>query len=308
MEILFSQRNAIIYLEHCRLVVKDGALCYIRKDKAQIRYWTIPYANVSVLLLGSGTSLTQQSARILASEGVMVSFCSGDGVQLYLASQSEYREPEYIRKWYHIWLDEARRFAVAKHFQYIRLDNVRSSWQKLNAVNDFPLPLDKMETINQRYKSKIEKAALPQELMGYEGEYTKSLFALLAKELLNTAFVREQHGTDLVNRNLDQSNYLAYGLGGSVLWVLGIPHSFPVSHGLTRKGALVFDIADMIKDACILPVAFHLSKQGKSDGDVRKKCIWWLDKFNALELLFDTMKQTIDKFYPDCKDDNSTSK
>jgi hypothetical protein len=41
----------------------------------------------------------------------------------------------------------------------------------------------------------------------------------------------------------------AYGLAATTLWVLGIPHGFALMHGKTRRGALVFDIADLIKDS-----------------------------------------------------------
>jgi hypothetical protein len=63
-------------------------------------------------------------------------------------------------------------------------------------------------------------------------------------------------GSDPANRFLDHGNYLAYGLGATAAWVLGLPHGLAVLHGKTRRGGLVFDIADLIKDAVILPQAF----------------------------------------------------
>jgi CRISPR-associated protein Cas1 len=61
---------------------------------------------------------------------------------------------------------------------------------------------------------------------------------------------------------LNHGNYLAYGLAATTLWVLGISHSFAVMHGKTRRGALVFDVADLIKDAVVLPWAFICAKEG----------------------------------------------
>jgi CRISPR-associated protein Cas1 len=60
---------------------------------------------------------------------------------------------------------------------------------------------------------------------------------------------------------LNHGNYLAYGLAATTLWVLGISHSFAVMHGKTRRGALVFDVADLIKDAVVLP---FVPKRAKS--------------------------------------------
>src|SRR5256885_6518537 len=59
--------------------------------------------------------------------------------------------------------------------------------------------------------------------------------------------------TDGANRYLDHGNYLAYGLGATATWVLGLPHGLAVLHGKTRRGGLVFDAADLVKDAAILP-------------------------------------------------------
>ncbi|WP_123059786.1 type I-F CRISPR-associated endonuclease Cas1f, partial [Escherichia albertii] len=56
-------------------------------------------------------------------------------------------------------------------------------------------------------------------------------------------------GIDMANRFLDQGNYLAYGLAAVAAWVTGIPHGLAVMHGKTRRGGLVFDLADLIKDA-----------------------------------------------------------
>ncbi len=59
----------------------------------------------------------------------------------------------------------------------------------------------------------------------------------------------------------NHGNYLTYGLAATTLWVLGIPHGFAVIHGKTRRGALVFDVADLIKDAIVLPLAFICAKE-----------------------------------------------
>ena len=44
-------------------------------------------------------------------------------------------------------------------------------------------------------------------------------------------------GSDPANRFLDHGNYLAYGLGATAAWVLGLPHGLAVLHGKTRRGA-----------------------------------------------------------------------
>lgn len=50
---------------------------------------------------------------------------------------------------------------------------------------------------------------------------------------------------------------------------LGTGHSawLAVMHGKTRRGALVFDIADIVKDAIVLPLAFICANDNASEQD-----------------------------------------
>ena len=72
--ILLSKRANIYYLEHCRVMQKDGRVLYLTESKKQNFYWNIPIANTTVIMLGTGTSITQAAMRMLASAGVLVGF------------------------------------------------------------------------------------------------------------------------------------------------------------------------------------------------------------------------------------------
>ena len=64
--ILHSKRANIYYLEKCRVMQKDGRVLYLTEAKDQNYYWNIPIANTTVILLGTGTSLTQAAMRMLS--------------------------------------------------------------------------------------------------------------------------------------------------------------------------------------------------------------------------------------------------
>ncbi len=101
-----------------------------------------------------------------------------------------------------------------------------------------------------------------------------------------------EHCRLLVNGGLDHGNYLADGLGATAAWVLGLPHALAVLHGKTRRGGLVFDIADLIKDAVILPQAFLSASQGHTEQEFRQTCIEALTRTEALDFMFDVLKRT----------------
>ena len=97
-------------------------------------------------------------------------------------------------------------------------------------------------------------------------------------------------GTDPANRFLDHGNYLAYGLGATTCWVLGLPHGLAVLHGKTRRGGLVFDVADLVKDATILPQAFVSAMRGDDEQVFRQGCIEALTRSESLDFMIDTLK------------------
>ena len=73
--------------------------------------------------------------------------------------------------------------------------------------------------------------------------------------------------------------------------MLGIPHGFAVMHGKTRRGALVFDVADLVKDAIVLPWAFICAKEKMSEQDFRQMCLLKFTEHKALDFMFEEVKR-----------------
>lgn len=72
--ILHSKRANIYYLDKCRVMQKDGRVLYLTEAKEQNHYWDIPIVNTTVILFGTGTSITQAAMSMLAQAGVLISF------------------------------------------------------------------------------------------------------------------------------------------------------------------------------------------------------------------------------------------
>lgn len=291
MSILTSHKNGIVYYEYTRIVASDTRLSAIKAEGAIDKYFAIPHANLSVLLLGPGTSITQAAAKMLSKEGVMFGFTSGGGTPLFLASQSEYRPTEYLQKWISWWCDEEKRIKAARSFQLKRISTVKKLW---------PIWLGKdieksIDIICNQYEKNIEKANEINAFLGYEGAFSKALYALLSSTIEVKKQKREPRKGDDLNDMLDHGNYLAYGLASVTLWALGIPPSLAVIHGKTRRGALVFDVADIIKDAIVMPTAFEAAREGLSDSNFRGLLIDRFDKSNAINILFAEVKLVADQ-------------
>lgn len=279
MAILPTHKTTIEYLEHCRVQAADDRLVYVKRKEALEQHFAIPYGNTSVLLLGPGTSLTQQAARLAASQGMLVGFCAGGATPVYLAALNEYREPEYLQKWYPLWENKLTRLKIAKHWQTVRAELVCKTWLKLEGIE-----LDCSE-IAANFLERVALAIDTQGVLVAEAWFAKQLYACVARKF-STQFTRQPKSQDLTNQFLDNGNYLAYGLAACCLWVLGIPHSLPVLHGKTRRGALVFDVADLIKDAAIMPNAFLAVAAKETESQFRRRALATLDEIKALKCLF----------------------
>ena len=129
-------------------------------------------------------------------------------------------------------------------------------------------------------------------LLTEEARVSKALFKLAVDAVNYGDFTRAKKGTgtDPANRFLDHGNYLAYGLGATATWVLGLPHGLAVLHGKTRRGGLVFDAADLVKDAVILPQAFLSAMRGDDEQQFRQNCIESLTRSDSLDFMIDTLK------------------
>ncbi len=297
--ILHSKRANIYYLEMCRVMQKGGRVLYLTEEQAEKQYWNIPIANTTCILLGTGTSITQAAVRMLASAGVLIGFSGGGGTPLiaaneieWLSPQSEYRPTEYIQGWMKFWFDEEKRLQVAKQFQQQRITYLQNVWSKDRDLKaeGFNISDTNIQQALDNFSAKIEHCHNVTNLLVIEAQLTKSLYKIAANNTKQTDFVRQHDSVDNANAFLNHGNYLAYGLAASTLWVLGIPHGFAVMHGKTRRGALVFDVADLIKDTLILPWAFICAKEGASEQEFRQQCLQNFTKHKALDFMFEQVK------------------
>ncbi|WP_405599765.1 MULTISPECIES: type I-F CRISPR-associated endonuclease Cas1f [unclassified Pseudoalteromonas] len=298
--ILHSKRANMYYLEYCRVMQKDGRVLYLTEAKNENQYFNVPIANTTVLLLGNGTSITQAAMRMLSQAGVLVGFTGGGGTPLYMACevewftpQSEYRPTEYLHGWLQFWFEDKKRLLAAKTMQQARISYLQKVWNKDRDLKNegFDFNSEQIQIALSTFEARTSAATKQSELLLTEAQLTKVLYKYAANNTSTAAFKRQHQSTDKANDFLNHGNYLAYGLAASCLWVLGIPHGFAVMHGKTRRGALVFDVADLIKDAIVLPWAFICAKENATEQEFRQQVLQAFTDHKSLDFMFDTVKQ-----------------
>lgn len=300
-QILLSKRANVMYVEHVRVMVKDGRVIYLAEFKDGVdRGFNVPDKNTAFLLLGKGTSITDGAVRMLAESGVVIGFCGSGGAPLiagvdmaFMTPQSEYRPTEYMQAWMRLWLDEEKRLRAARHFMNVRLDFTLETWDTQSiAIQD---------SVVRKFENGIRTAKNTGQLLSAEGEWAKSLYGILARKYKLDDFRREDGKRSredvpaTINGSLDHGNYIAYGYAGVSLYALGISYALPLLHGKTRRGALVFDVADLIKDALVMPMAFEMGSKKVRDQDFRAALIQKMQTEQVVDKMIETIKTTIQK-------------
>ncbi len=308
-QILLSKRANIFYLEHARVLQKDERIIWLTETGEDVeQYFNLPERNTALLLLGKGTSITDAAVRRLAESNVLIGFCGSGGSPLFatadpvfLTPQSEYRPTEYMQGWIRQWSDDARRLQLAKALIAERIDLTARVWLRTPDLLQRRISLPPGAA--DRLKARSEISTDAQALLLAEAEWARALYSSLSSGY-GLQFVRNEGAAaresreDRINSFLDHGNYIAYGLAAVALNGLGISYAFPLLHGKTRRGALVFDVADLIKDAYVMPLAFECGSDSRvKDNTFRARLIETLQDAEALDLMFTFVKSLAEKSY-----------
>jgi len=302
-QVILSKRANVFYLEHVRVMQKDDRVVYLSWDGGDVeRFFNIPERNTAFILLGKGSSVTDAAARKLADSNVILGFVGNGGSPLFssvdhvfLSPQSEYRPTEYMQSWVRMWFDEGARMNVANFVFAERLAWAQKSWNANPELQKRNITIPD-ETL-ARHSSKALAAGSIGQLLAFEAGWAKELYAKIASGYSLQSFRREEGKKskatmeDVANSFIDHGNYIAYGYAAAALNVLGISFAFPVMHGKTRRGGLVFDVADLFKDGYVLPLAFHCALNGYRDQEFRDALIEACQKGSVLDRIIKTIKK-----------------
>jgi len=301
--ILLSKRAAVVYLEHARVLQKDGRVLYLtgRDGDVEQMFLNIPFRNTSVLFLGKGTSITDSAMRLLAEAGVLVGFTGSGGSPvisgadpMFLAPQGEYRPTEYMQAWIRMWVDDEQRLALGKRLLMMRLTLAEQHYAASKELAQRKIVITDQQLT--RFEAGIKRATSTMELLLTEAEWVKGLYKAVAAGYRMPEFTREERVTDrgtvvkTVNAILTHGNYIAYGYAAASLYTMGVSFALPVLHGKTRRGGLVFDIAGLVKDWTVLPLAFQHGFAGDRDQEYREALIAHMQSKEVLDIMFDSIK------------------
>lgn len=210
-DFLVSEKEPLLYLEASILQMKDGFLTVLSgKEGAR----TLAPSGVLVLMLGAGTSITQEAAIFASLNDMHLAFARGRCNVHSMFMSGRYQDPLTIC--HQVRLVDTQKLQVAK--QLLRLRLLRNQ-AKQDAID---------EALTQ-----VDLAAL----VAWEGRWAKTIyreFALKAK----TTFTRDFDGVDPVNTKLNVLNNALYSVCTAICLSCGLHPSVGFLHGYTRAAGL----------------------------------------------------------------------
>jgi len=243
-----------LYVEHCKIDQEARAIA-IHDAAGKV---PVPCANLALLMLGPGVSITHAAVSVLADHGCLVAWCGEEGVRFYAVGLGETRSAANL-------LHQARLWAVPE----LRLQIVRNFYQL-------------------RFSEKLHPDLTLRQIRGMEGIRVREAYARAARETgvvwSGRSYRRDEwSGADAVNRALSTANSCLYGLCHAAVVSAGFSPALGFIH-TGKMLSFVYDVADLYKTEVTIPAAFRAAAQG-TEGLERRVRLDCRDLFVSTRLL-----------------------
>jgi CRISPR-associated protein Cas1 len=270
-----ADRHGLLWLEYGKLAVEDGTLRFLaaKSETLDAGDHAIPYQAVSMILLGPGTSITQDVLRLCARHGVLIAAVGEAGVKSYTAPPMGQGRSDVARAHAERWADPNKRLDIARRLYAWRFGRV--------------LPHRDIETlrgiegarIKESYRLVAQRFGIPWHGRRYDRDDPKS--ADLPNQALN-------HAATFVEAAAD----VAVAAVGA-LPPLGFIHE-------ESSNAFTLDLADLFRVDLTMPLAFaavRACKDGKADNlerEIRKQAARSFRQQKLIPRMIDRVRTLLD--------------
>ena len=235
-----SDNLSFLYADICRIVQTDTGVCAeVAAGAGTVHRVQIPTASLACLLLGPGTSVSQQAMVLLAESGSTAVWVGEHGVRYYAHGRTLTQSSRLLERQAELVSNRNSRLQVARRMYALRFPDEDVSGLSM------------------------------QQLRGREGARVRRLYRAHAQRT-GVEWARRDYdpmnfddGTP-VNQALSAANTSLYGVVHAVVVALGCAPGLGFVHtGHIRS--FVYDIADLYKADITLPIAFDLAARGSAD-------------------------------------------
>lgn len=281
-------RHGIVWLERGYLIADDGTVTFKTAgfDGLPAGTYGIPHQTVSFILLGPGSMLSHDAARILARHQTGLAMVGERGVRLYASLPPQPDRSARARKQARAWADPSQRIAIARRMYAWRLGEV--------------LPKDDITV-----------------LRGIEGARMKAMYKLLATQhgiaWKGRRYDRaDPDGADDPNQAINHASTAVSAMAELAVTIAGAIPQLGFIHE-DSGFAFALDVADLFRDSVTVPIAFSTVKQRCQRGardeplerSVRRACSRRFRQDKLIVKMLDRIKELFDA--NDCSGDNGSA-
>lgn len=250
----FRDGWSYLYVEHCRIDQEARSIA-IHDEAGKV---PVPCANLALLMLGPGVSITHAAISVLADHGCLVAWCGEAGVRFYAVGMGKTRSAANFLHQTRMWASDMLRIQVVRNLYQLR------------------------------FSEKFNPGLTLQQIRGMEGIRVREAYARAARETgmpwSGRSYRRDSWSSaDPVNRALSVANSCLYGICHAAIVSAGFSPALGFIH-TGKMLSFVYDVADVYKADVTIPVAFSAAAEGK-EGLERRVRIACRDKFVATRLL-----------------------
>lgn len=230
-----QDRLTFIYLEKCRIHREANAIT--ATDERGVVH--IPAAALGALMLGPGTTVTQQAMVLMAESGSTVVWVGEEGVRYYAHGRSLAHSSRLLEAQAQLMTNQSSRLRVAREMYAMRFPGEDTSGLTMQQLRG-----REGARIRRAYREHSRRTGVPWNRRDYD--------------------VEEFESSDPVNQALSAANTSLYGVVHAVIVALGCSPGLGFVHtGHVRS--FVYDIADLYKAELTIPLAFDLAAEAPFD-------------------------------------------
>jgi CRISPR-associated protein Cas1 len=230
-----QDRISFVYLERC-VIHRDSNAITATDEKGIVH---LPAATLGVLMLGPGTSITQQAMMLIADNGATVVWVGEHGVRYYAHGRTLARSSRLLVAQAAAVSHRDRRLQVARAMYRMRFpgeDTTGLTMQQLRGKE------------GARVRRSYREHALRTGVAWNNREYDPDDFT----------------GSDPVNQALSAAHACLYGIVHAVIVAIGASPGLGFVH-TGHERSFVYDIADLYKAEITIPVAFDVAATESTD-------------------------------------------
>ncbi|WP_151720958.1 type I-E CRISPR-associated endonuclease Cas1e [Gemmobacter serpentinus] len=225
-----KDRASMVFVEHARLDVLDGAFVAVNADGTRTQ---IPVGGIACILLEPGARISHAAVALAARVGTLITWVGEAGVRLYSAGQPGGARADRLLWQARIALDDAARLRVVRKMYAVRFGEEAPSRRSID------------------------------QLRGIEGVRVRETYALLA-DRHGVDWKRRRYDAsdweagDVPNRCLSAATACLHGLSEAAVLAAGYAPAIGFLHS-GKPLSFVYDIADLFKLETVVPEAFRIA-------------------------------------------------